>query len=221
LRSFDIAVTGTPGFKKQTLSAVASAFTSRGSKPILVTNAGIYGTDNQPLGLLISPSGRVRDVNTEGGRGNFFWDSAVFQILEDNTASILPAQNWRDDSHIVAATQSGPQLIAGGKVNPSFPAQSTSTYRRTAIGIDQADRRVIHIVVSREGVTLFELASFMRDAVHCSEALHLDGDLSAFYLPTYIPTLPGDYVFSDPGERIVTALIIRERVASTIPRTRH
>jgi uncharacterized protein YigE (DUF2233 family) len=45
--------------------------------------------------------------------------------------------------------------------------------------------------------------------LHCSEALHLDGDLSAFY----IPSAPDKFLFSDPGERIVTALsVIKKRV---------
>jgi hypothetical protein len=38
-------------------------------KPILVTNAGIYGTDNRPLGLLISSKGKLHDLNTAAGAG--------------------------------------------------------------------------------------------------------------------------------------------------------
>jgi uncharacterized protein YigE (DUF2233 family) len=60
------------------------------------------------------------------------------------------------------------------------------------------------LVVSREPVTLFELAAFMVNELHCSEGLHLDGDLSAFY----VPSTREKFLFSDPGERIVTALSI-------------
>jgi uncharacterized protein YigE (DUF2233 family) len=63
------------------------------------------------------------------------------------------------------------------------------------------------LVVSREPVTLFELATFMVNKLHCSEGLHLDGDLSAFY----IPSAHEKFLFSDPGERIVTALSIIDR----------
>ena len=52
--------------------------------------------------------------------------------------------------------------------------------------------------------SLFELADLMASNLHCSEALHLDGDLSAFYLPS----APEKFVFADPGERIVTALSV-------------
>jgi uncharacterized protein YigE (DUF2233 family) len=61
--------------------------------------------------------------------------------------------------------------------------------------------------VSREPVTLFDLATFMVNELHCSEGLHLDGDLSAFYLPS----APEKFLFSDPGERIVTALSVIDK----------
>jgi hypothetical protein len=47
----------------------------------------------------------------------------------------------------------------------------------------------------------------MATELHCSEALHLDGDLSAFY----VPNAPDKFIFSDPGERIVTALSVVEK----------
>ena len=42
--------------------------------------------------------------------------------------------------------------------------------------------------------------------LHCSEALHLDGSLSAFYIPG-----ADKFVFADPGQRIVTVLSVIER----------
>jgi len=56
-------------------------------------------------------------------------------------------------------------------------------------------------------VTLFDLATFMVHELHCSEGLHLDGDLSAFY----IPSASEKFLFSDPGARIVTALSVMEK----------
>jgi uncharacterized protein YigE (DUF2233 family) len=119
----------------------------------------------------------------------------------------VPVRSWQDSPHIVAATQSGPQLANRGKVNQGFPPQSKWLFRRTAVGVDQSNRKVVHLVVSREAITLFELATFMVSELRCSEALHLDGDLSAFY----IPAAPDSFLFSDPGERIVTALTITEK----------
>jgi uncharacterized protein YigE (DUF2233 family) len=214
LRSEAIAITSTVDSKPETLPAVANTFARRGGKPLLVTNAGIYGSDDRPLGLLISPEGRLQGVNRSQGRGNFFWDSAIFQTLDDHTASILDAQSWHDGPHMVAATQSGPQLASSGKVNPNLPSQSKSAFRRTAVGIDQADRHIVHIAVSDDAVTLLELATFMVNTVHCSEVLHLDGDLSAFY----IPSSPGKFIFADPGERIVTALIVTKKTQNSSPR---
>jgi uncharacterized protein YigE (DUF2233 family) len=197
--------------KRETFPEVVSNLSRAGIKPLLVTNAGIYGADNRPLGLLISPKGKLHDTDTKTAagpaHGNFSWDSAVFQISDDDMAFIVPAGNWKDSRHIVAATQSGPQLASAGKINQSFQAQSKWAYRRTAIGVDQSNRRLIHLVVSREPVTLFDLASFMVNELHCSEGLHLDGDLSAFY----IPSANDKFLFSDPGERIVTALGVLEK----------
>jgi uncharacterized protein YigE (DUF2233 family) len=211
LRLQKIIFTTSDDGKRETFPEVAGNLSRAGMKPLLVTNAGIYGTDNRPLGLLISPRGKLHDTDTRTdtgpAHGNFSWDSAVFQVSDDDMASIVPVGNWRDSRHIVGATQSGPQLASGGKINQSFQAQSKWSYRRTAIGIDQSNRRLVHIVVSREPVTLFDLAAFMVNELHCSEGLHLDGDLSAFY----VPSADEKFLFADPGERIVTALGVVEK----------
>jgi uncharacterized protein YigE (DUF2233 family) len=192
--------------RMETFPEIVKNLSSAGVKPILVTNAGIYGTDNRPLGLLISPKGKLHDVNTAAGSGNFSWDSAVFQVSDDGIASIVPARSWQDNPHTIAATQSGPQLASSGKINQSFQPPSKWSFRRTSIGIDQSNRRLVRLVVSREPVTLFELATFMVKELHCSEALHLDSDLSAFY----VPASPPKFIFADPGERIITVLSILE-----------
>ncbi len=211
LRHQKIIFTTSNNGKKETYPEVFSDLTREGIKPLLMTNAGIYGTDNRPLGLLISPKGELHEANigtdAASANGNFSWDSAVFQISDKGVASIVPVRDWHSSPHIVAATQSGPQLASMGKINASIPAHSESSFLRTAIGIDQKDRRLVYLVVSREPVTLFELADLMASNLHCSEALHLDGDLSAFYLPS----APEKFVFADPGERIVTALSVASK----------
>jgi len=207
LQTEEIVFTTSNDKRMATFPKIVSNLSSAGVKPILVTNAGIYGTDNRPLGLLISPKGKLHNVSTTAGSGNFSWDSAVFQISDDGTASIVPARSWQDNPHTIAATQSGPQLASSGKINQSFQPQSKWSFRRTSIGIDQSNRRLVRLVVSREPVTLFELATFMVKELHCSEALHLDGDLSAFY----VPASPPKFIFADPGERIITVLSILKK----------
>jgi uncharacterized protein YigE (DUF2233 family) len=210
LRVQKIVFTVSDDGKKETFAKMVSNLSRVGINPRLVTNAGIYGPDNRPLGLLISPKGKLHDADArmdKGEHGNFSWDSAVFQISDDDIAAIVPVGTWQDRRHIVAATQSGPQLASAGKINQSFQAQSKWSYRRTAIGVDQANRRLVHLVVSREPITLFELATFMVNELHCSEGLHLDGDLSTFYVPSALEK----FIFLDPGERIVTALSIIDR----------
>lgn len=211
LRKQRIVFTASGNGKKETFPEVFSNLSREGIAPLLVTNAGIYGADNRPLGLLISPKGKVHDVDartdTGSARGNFSWYSAVFQISDADVASIVPAKDWHGRAQIVAGTQSGPQLAGQGKINPSLPVRSESFYLRTAIGLDERDRSLVYVVVTREPVTLHELATFMLSNLHCSEALHLDGDLSAFYLPS----APEKFLFSDPGERIVTVLSVVDK----------
>ena len=220
LHSLEIVFTAANDGKPETFPAIVSNMSREGMKPLLVTNAGIYSADNRPLGLLISPKGKLHDVNrkvTGPGHGNFSWDSAVFQISDDGTASIVSARAWQEGrQHTVAATQSGPQLASSGKINQSFQAQSNWSFTRTAIGVDQSNRRIVHLVVSRDFVTLFELATFMVNELHCSEALHLDGNLSAFY----IPSASERFLFTDPGERIVTALSVITKNTSDLEKTK-
>jgi uncharacterized protein YigE (DUF2233 family) len=208
LRSHKIIFTTADDHKMHSYPEVDAALRSSGRQPILITNAGIYGTDNLPLGLLITPKGKAHSVARVASRsGNFSWDTAVFEIRNDDRASITPAGDWQENPSAIAATQSGPQLASLNRVNPDLPPSSVSTYSRTAAGIDQSSPSIVHIAVSRDGVTLFELASFMVDILHCREALHLDGSLSALYLPS----ASDKYVFSDPGERIVTVLSVLKK----------
>ena len=208
LRSHKIIFTTADDRKMHSYPEVDAALRSSGRQPILITNAGIYGTDNRPLGLLITLKGKEHNVARVASRsGNFSWDTAVFEIRNDDTASIVLARDWQENPRAIAATQSGPQLASANRVNPDLPPGSVSTYSRTAVGIDQSSRGLVHIAVSRDGVTLFELASFMVNILHCSEALHLDGSLSALYLPS----ASDKFVFSDPGERIVTVLSVLKK----------
>jgi len=210
LQKQKIVFTASGDGKKETFPEVFSNLSRQGIAPVVMTNAGIYGADNRPLGLLISPKGKIRDANAgtdTGSSGNFSWDSAVFQISDAGLATIVPVREWHGSPRTTAATQSGPQLASVGKINPSLPIQSKSSFLRTAIGVDEKNPSLVYVVVSREPVTLYELATFMVSNLHCSEALHLDGDLSAFYLPS----TPEKVLFSDPGERIVTVLSVLDK----------
>ena len=58
LRKQKILFTASADGKKETFPEVVRNLSHDGIAPLLVTNAGIYGTDNRPLGLLISPKGK-------------------------------------------------------------------------------------------------------------------------------------------------------------------
>src|SRR5260370_541844 len=168
LQTEEIVFTTSDDKRMETFPEVVSNLSIPGVNPILVTHVGIYGTDNRPLGLLISPKGKLHNVNAAAGIGNFSWDSAVFQISDDGTASIVPARSWQDHPHTIAATRSVSPLASSGKINQSFQPQSKWSSRRTSIGIGQSNQRLVRLVVSREPVTLFELYTFMVKELHCS-----------------------------------------------------
>ncbi|HEX4602779.1 MAG TPA: phosphodiester glycosidase family protein [Candidatus Angelobacter sp.] len=202
LRRMRISTAVTPKGQTQDYPTIFAELRKRGESRAVITNAGIYGTDAKPLGLLITAGKIVNDLNENSGSGNFYDHSAVFATFRDDTAAVVSTSEWKSQSPAFSATQSGPQLLGNGQAR--FSKNSAYRYTRTAVGVTQSDRHIVRIVVSREPVTLFELQQFMSQAIHCSEALHLDGDLSALF----VAGVPPKYLFADPGSRIATFMFI-------------
>src|SRR5260370_7391570 len=79
LQTEEIVFTTSDDKRMETFPEVVSNLSIAGVKPILVTNAGIYGTDNRPLGLLISPKGKLHNLNSPAPSPNFSWHTPAFQ----------------------------------------------------------------------------------------------------------------------------------------------
>jgi len=77
LQTEEIVFTTSDDKRMETFSEVVRNLSNAGVKPILVTNAGIYGTDNRPLGLLISPKGKLHNVNAAAGSAREQYRAAV------------------------------------------------------------------------------------------------------------------------------------------------
>lgn len=147
-------------------------------------NGGMYDTGSEPIGYYAEKGERLYPLNTRDGGGNFYLKpNGVFfgdadtgwQVMtsEDFAAKVAQRPNF--------GTQSGPMLLIGGKLNPQISPDGTSFKIRNAVGVDTEGRA--HFVISDEPISFGTLAAFMRDHAGTSDALFLDGTVSALWDP--------------------------------------
>jgi uncharacterized protein YigE (DUF2233 family) len=146
-------------------------------------NAGIFSTAYAPLGLHIEEGRVLRPLNNAKGWGNFFLKpNGVFFIANQNAAVVdtvtYSALKVKPD----LATQSGPLLVAHGKLHPKFLPDSISLYLRNGVGVT-ADNQVV-FAMSLVPINLYEFATLFRDTLGCPNALYLDGSISQLYAPS-------------------------------------
>lgn len=145
-------------------------------------NAGMYTTDQRPLGLWIERGQRLEPLNTRGGAGNFylkpngvFWTDAEGRPHITETAALAAGTlrpRW--------ATQSGPLLVADGEFNPHIQPNGASLYVRNGVGVK--DGKAL-FAISDAPVSFGRFARFFRDGLGCADALYLDGDVSSLWAP--------------------------------------
>ena len=75
------------------------------------------------------------------------------------------------------AVQSGPLLLAGGKIHPAFNEGSKNQLLRNGVGVDDKGRVVFAITADKHYCNLWTFASLFK-SLGCKDALFLDGDLS-------------------------------------------
>lgn len=154
---------------------------SSGQKLVFATNGGMYKTDNSPLGLFIQDSKVVTRLNTASGNGNFYLKpNGVFYITTDNKAVICKTENFKNDSKIKYATQSGPMLVMDGQIHPAFKQGSTNLNIRNGVGL--LPNGELLFVMSKTEVNFYDFADYFKKA-GCKNALYLDGFVSRTYLP--------------------------------------
>jgi uncharacterized protein YigE (DUF2233 family) len=176
--------------------AIEDYLTANGQRLLAVMNAGIFDTNSRPLGLHIERGQILRRLNSRrSGYGNFYLQPNGVFFLE-KTASGTRARlqstlafergypNVRElgrNTQILEATQSGPMLVADGKLNSVFKADSGNRLIRNAIGVQSSSR--VMLVLTETPVNFHTLARFMRDQLECANALYLDGNISNLYVP--------------------------------------
>jgi uncharacterized protein YigE (DUF2233 family) len=155
----------------------------KGEKLLFAANAGMFQPDFSPVGLLVLDGNQISPLNTNDGQGNFFMKpNGVFLINDKHEAHIVNSADYVDElSPAVWATQSGPMLVLRGDINPNFNASSTSLKIRSGVGVRRDGVAVF--ALSHQPVNFYDFASLFRDKLQCRDALFLDGDISAFYVP--------------------------------------
>lgn len=164
-----------------------------GKKLLFATNGGMYMEDGAPLGLYIEEGREMRPLITKTkGYGNFYLQpNGVFYLKENGQPGLSVTAKF-DPREIKFATQSGPMLLSGGKMNLNFTEGSTHTHIRSGVGITPEGQAVF--VISDQLVNFYDFARFFQEEFACRDALYLDGFVSRMYLRDLPPLeMGGDF----------------------------
>ncbi|KAB2717771.1 hypothetical protein F9K73_16470 [Brucella intermedia] len=172
-------------------SNLAGTAASQGKTLVFALNAGMYQPDFSPMGLYIEdgrelrPASKAAPARGSGPVPNFYKKPNGIFYLSDKGAGILPTDRFmKQGMKPRLATQSGPMLVIGNKVNSIFIVGSTDRTRRSGVGICKGG--VIRFAVSEDAVNFHDFARLFRDHLHCPNALFLDGGGGA---GIYVPAL--------------------------------
>lgn len=150
-------------------------------KLIFATNGGMYKMDHSPVGLFIQEQKVISPLDTSSGRGNFYlMPNGVFYITTANKAVICPTSDYKHNSQIRFATQSGPMLLINGAIHPAFKKGSANLNVRNGVGILPGNKLLF--AMSKEPVNFYDFAEYFK-SMGCINALYLDGVVSRTYLP--------------------------------------
>lgn len=147
-------------------------------------NGGMYDTGSEPIGYYVEHGERLHALNTRDGGGNFYLKpNGVFFGDADGGWQVMTSDDFaaKVSQRPNFGTQSGPMLLIDGKLHPDISPSGTSLKIRNAVGIDPQGRA--HFVISDEPVSFGNLAALMRDHAKISDALFLDGTVSALWDP--------------------------------------
>ena len=173
--------------------ALEAAVSAKGEHLLFACNAGMFEPDWRPVGLLVQDGNEQSPLNLRDDKGNFYMKpNGVFALNEKHRAYVVESSSYPTlVTPVVWATQSGPLLVHGGSIHPDFDADSKSRKIRSGVGV-RKDGTVV-FALSRVPVTFYEFASLFLDKLDCPNALFLDGDISAFYVPGMNSPMPHSF----------------------------
>lgn len=153
----------------------------KNQKAIFITNGGMYKKDNSPQGLYIENFIVKSTLDTLNGNGNFYLKpNGIFHIDSHKKASICTTSDYKPNSSIEYATQSGPMLVIDNKLHNAFNKESKNLNIRNGVGI--LENGNILFAMSKIPINFYDFASFFKEK-GCKNALYLDGFVSRTYFP--------------------------------------
>jgi uncharacterized protein YigE (DUF2233 family) len=149
---------------------------------VFAMNGGIFNNDLSPKGLYIEKFKIISPIDTlKKGYGNFYlYPNGIFYITKKQQSYVCKTEDFKTNSDIEYATQSGPLLLINGEINPNFSKDSRNFNIRNGVGI-LPDGKILFAISMKE-VSFFYFASYFK-AKGCKYALYLDGFVSKIYLP--------------------------------------
>lgn len=142
-------------------------------------NAGMYQSNFEPVGLLVINGKELSKLNLRDANGNFYWKPNGVFFVDETGAQIVESSDYpKLAKSVQLATQSGPLLLQQSKIHPKFTPTAISRLIRNGVGI--AGNQV-YFVLSTKPVNFYEFASFFKEELQCTDALYLDGVVSAIY----------------------------------------
>lgn len=155
--------------------------TSKNQKLKFAMNGGMFMENNIPKGLYIETFKTLHAIDTLSGEGNFYLQpNGIFYITKSNKSTVISTENFKTNSDIKFATQSGPMLVINGIINPIFQEHSENLNIRNGVGILGNGNPVF--VMSKKKINFYNFASLFK-SLGCKNALYLDGFVSRTYLP--------------------------------------
>ncbi|MCE0522814.1 MAG: phosphodiester glycosidase family protein [Methylacidiphilales bacterium] len=164
-------------------AGLEKAVKAKGERLLFAANAGMFEPDSKPVGLLVQNGVERSPLNLNDGTGNFYLKpNGVFVLNEKHEARVVGSDAYTELlSPAVWATQSGPLLVNDAEIHPDFIESSTNKKIRSGVGV-RRDGTIV-FAISTEPVNLYHFASFFLAGMKCPNALYLDGEISAFYVP--------------------------------------
>lgn len=171
-----------------TLDEARTAARKDGRTAVTLTNGGMYGPDNGPVGLFVTNGSELHSIAVGGGDGNFYMKpNGVFWVDTAGVAHVTETSAFpADHSKVFLATQSGPMLLVDGAVHPSFRKASPNRLVRSGVGVS-VDGKTVYIAISQGPVRFYDFATLFRDNLHCKDALFLDGVVSKLWTEGDVP----------------------------------
>ncbi len=158
----------------------------------MLTNAGMYRSNNDPEGLYICSS-RDTFFDVDNGLDNpdlnfYMKPNGIFYCDKKGVPHITKTENWQsvDTSNVLCATQSGPLLLNNGKLHPNFNYASSNAKIRSGVGTYkeiELRSKAVFIITSNE-TNFIDFTEVFKYVLGCNDALFLDGAISRMYVKT-------------------------------------